>query len=96
MFSLHFMRTMSKTVAPMRCVLSAAHMLIPTARLLRLRLDHQGHLLAVRLSRSSGHSMLDDAALSSVRGMSDLPAPPDSIPWDDSQELPLPVTYRLN
>lgn len=63
---------------------------------LRLRLDHQGHLLAVRLSRSSGHSMLDDAALSSVRGMSDLPAPPDSIPWDASQELPLPVTYRLN
>lgn len=62
---------------------------------LRLRLDRAGQVLAVRLSRSSGHSMLDDAALASVRGLTSLPAPPASLPWDDAQELPLPVTYRL-
>lgn len=63
--------------------------------MLRIRLARDGRLLAVRLSRSSGHSMLDRAALASVQGLGSMPAPPREIPWDDTQELPLPVTYEL-
>ncbi|HJL16533.1 MAG TPA: energy transducer TonB [Sandaracinaceae bacterium LLY-WYZ-13_1] len=62
---------------------------------LRIRLAHDGRLLEVRLSRSSGHDMLDRAALASVERLESMPAPPDSIPWDDDRELPLPVTYQL-
>ncbi len=62
---------------------------------LRMRLDRTGRVLAVRLSRSSGHPTLDEAALASVRGMQTVPAPPAGLPWDETQELPLPVTYQL-
>ena len=59
---------------------------------LRLRLGDDGRLLGVRLSRSSGHGVLDESALADVRGLETLPAPPDSIPWDEGREIPLPVT----
>src|SRR6185503_3628262 len=62
---------------------------------LRVRLARDGTILAVRLSRTSGHDMLDDAAMASVRGLASMPAPPRDIPWDDQRELPLPVTYVL-
>jgi protein TonB len=64
--------------------------------MLRIRLARDGRLLNVRLSRSSGHAMLDRAALASVEQLDSMPAPPDSIPWDDDRELPLPVTYQLD
>lgn len=64
--------------------------------MLRIRLARDGRLLNVRLSRSSGHAMLDRAALASVERLESLPAPPRSIPWDDDRELPLPITYRLD
>ncbi len=62
---------------------------------LRIRLARDGRILAVRLSRSSGHQMLDTAALASVQGLGSMPAPPAQIPWDDDRELPLPVNYVL-
>lgn len=61
--------------------------------LLRVRLARDGRILAVRLSRTSGHDMLDQAALSSVQRLVTMPAPPAEIPWDEGQELPLPVTF---
>jgi protein TonB len=61
--------------------------------MLRVRLARDGRILAVRLSRTSGHAMLDDAALSSVQRLGTMPPPPTEIPWDESQELPLPVTF---
>lgn len=64
--------------------------------LLRVRLARDGRILAVRLSRTSGHPMLDRAALASVQGLGTMPAPPREIPWDEMQELPLPVTYVLH
>lgn len=63
---------------------------------LRLRLGVDGELVSVRLSRSSGHELLDRAALARVQGLRSMPAPPDSIPWDAGLEIPLPVTYRLH
>jgi protein TonB len=63
--------------------------------MLRIRLSRDGRILAVRLSRSSGHDALDRAAVASVEGLGSMPAPPRTIPWDDERELPLPVTYQL-
>ena len=63
--------------------------------MLRIRLAHDGRVLAVRLSRTSGHDSLDRAALSSVERLETMPAPPEGIPWEDERELPLPVTYVL-
>lgn len=63
--------------------------------MLRVRLARDGRILAVRLSQTSGHDMLDQAALASVQGLGSMPAPPREIPWDDARELPLPVTYEL-
>lgn len=62
---------------------------------LRVRLARDGRILGVRLSQSSGHPMLDQAAQASVSGLGSMPAPPAQIPWDDARELPLPVTYVL-
>lgn len=62
---------------------------------LRIRLARDGRLLGVRLSRSSGHAMLDRAALASVERLNTMPPPPAGIPWGDERELPLPVTYLL-
>ncbi|MCZ7683839.1 MAG: energy transducer TonB [Sandaracinaceae bacterium] len=62
---------------------------------LRVRLSRDGRILGVRLSQSSGHPMLDQAAQASVSGLGSMPAPPAQIPWDDARELPLPVTYVL-
>lgn len=61
----------------------------------RMRLSRDGDILGVRLSRSSGHSVLDQAAVASVERIGSVPAPPSSIPWDASQELPLDVRYEI-
>lgn len=62
---------------------------------LRLRLAADGRVLAVRISRSSGHGVLDDAALASVQRITTLPAPPAGVPWDEARELPVPIRFRL-
>ena len=61
----------------------------------RMRLSREGDILGVRLSRSSGHDVLDQAAVASVERIGSVPAPPASIPWDASQELPLDVRYEI-
>lgn len=63
---------------------------------LRIRLARDGRVLGVRLARSSGHSLLDRAALAAVEGLGSMPAPPREIPWDDRFEFPLPVTFQLH
>lgn len=62
---------------------------------LRLRLAQDGRILGVRVSRTSGHGVLDDAALASVRDVGALPAPPEGVPWDEQRELPVPIRFQL-
>ena len=62
---------------------------------LRLRLGNDGQILSVRLANTSGHDILDRAALAQVTNLRTMPAPPRTIPWDDAMEIPLPVVYRL-
>ncbi len=63
--------------------------------ILRMRLASDGRVLAVRMSRSSGHAVLDEAALASVSGIASLSAPPDGVPWDEARELPVPIRFRI-
>ncbi|MFK7987660.1 MAG: energy transducer TonB, partial [Sandaracinaceae bacterium] len=63
--------------------------------IVRIRLDQDGRVLGARLSRSSGHDVLDEAAVASIAALSTVPAPPSDIPWDPDEELPLPVRYQV-
>lgn len=56
--------------------------------LVLLIIDTQGNVVAARIEQSSGHRILDDAALSAVRSLKSLPA-------DAPQESLLPVRFRL-
>lgn len=51
-------------------------------------IDTAGKVSAARVERSSGHAILDDAALRAVRGLRALPA-------DAPQEAVLPVRFSL-
>lgn len=63
--------------------------------LIALVIDEQGQVHSVRVKRSSGHPVLDEAALSSVRALNGAPAPPGDIHWG-AREISLPIDYRLN
>jgi len=56
--------------------------------LVRVMLDDTGNVVASRIESSSGHALLDDAALRAVRGLRGLP---DNMP----REALLPVRFRL-
>ena len=56
--------------------------------LVMLFLDPAGNVIAARLESSSGHALLDDAAVRAARGLRSLP---DSAP----REALLPVRFRL-
>jgi len=56
--------------------------------LVMLFLDEAGNALAARIERSSGHPLLDDAAVRAARAVRALPA-------DAPQEVLLPVRFRL-
>ena len=56
--------------------------------LVRVILDDTGNVVASRVESSSGHALLDDAALQAVRGLRGLP---DNMP----RETLLPVRFRL-
>ena len=56
--------------------------------LVLLVLDESGHVVAARIEESSGHALLDDAALKAVRRLRTLPA-------DAPAESLLPVRFRL-
>lgn len=56
--------------------------------LVLLLIDPDGNVLAARIEHSSGHKLLDEAALGAVRSLRSLPA-------DAPQESLLPVRFRL-
>ncbi|MCA1970410.1 MAG: TonB family protein [Rhizobium sp.] len=57
----------------------------------RFRIDDGGNVLSVSLSRSSGHSSLDQAVLDMVRRASPVPAPPAGV----SKTITAPVRFNI-
>ena len=56
--------------------------------LILLIIDESGHVVGARVEQSSGHRLLDDAALRAVRSVR-------SLPVDAPRETVLPVRFRL-
>ncbi|WP_244985085.1 energy transducer TonB [Acetobacter persici] len=58
-------------------------------------MDRAGHVLSVRLSKSSGHPLLDAEALALPKRAQPLPAPPESVPGEPIT-LTVPVEFDIH
>ena len=85
-------RTLSQAVREHLKKLDAAGQFYPVEAIARglegdvqvlLVLDESGKVVAARVEQSSGHALLDDAALKAVRSLSSIPAdsPRDTLLW---------------
>lgn len=61
---------------------------------LQLEIDGRGTLRKVRVHRSSGHQVLDEAALRDTQRHGTLPPPPSELKWQ-RREVILPIQFRL-
>lgn len=59
-----------------------------------VRIDGEGRILAVRVLRSSGHGVLDRAAVASIERIGRFNAPPAEVPWGD-RPIEIPLQYTL-
>jgi protein TonB len=62
--------------------------------ILKLTIDEDGTLLSVEVEQSSGHGVLDRAAMEALRELEALPRPPRALGWKRKQ-LRVPVRYNL-
>ena len=60
---------------------------------LALRIGNDGHVLAIRVASSSGHGILDDAALDAAREIARVPAPPLVASLTSTDEVRVGVVY---
>lgn len=59
----------------------------------KLELNPDGHARAIRIRKSSGHSMLDDAALEAVQKALPMKPPPEA--GNHPLELDIPISFAL-
>jgi protein TonB len=62
---------------------------------LALRIGDDGRLLAVRVATTSGHSLLDDAAIAAAREIDRMPAPPLVAALGATDEVRVGVVYLV-
>lgn len=62
---------------------------------IEVTIDGDGEILAVELHESSGHEILDEAALDIMRSIDKLPAPPEALAWS-KKRLHVPIPYGLD
>lgn len=72
---------------------SAVRMKLEGKLRLGITIGSDGRVIEVRVLSSSGHSVLDEAATSSVMALH-IPAPPDELGWRE-REIALPIRYAL-
>jgi len=63
--------------------------------LLEVIIDANGRIKKAIVVKSSGHSILDAAAVEAITDVDDLPAPPSSLGWKD-RSMRVPFVYRLS
>ncbi len=61
---------------------------------LKVTIDGTGNIVDVIVATSSGHNVLDQAAIKSVRAVGKLPAPPSQLGWK-RKSIVVPFKYRL-
>ncbi|PIE18908.1 MAG: hypothetical protein CSA66_03530 [Proteobacteria bacterium] len=57
-------------------------------------IDGGGRVVSIALVRSSGHTVLDKAAVAAVSRVERVPPPPTALAWG-SREVQVPFTFRL-
>ena len=62
--------------------------------LIEIVVDREGKVLSTRVARSSGHEILDKAALASISKLRTVPAPPDGLAWT-RRAIRVPLRYSL-
>lgn len=60
----------------------------------RITIDARGKVLSATIRKSSGHKVLDDGALETVRRMGSLPKPPGELGWT-TRALDIPIKYSV-
>lgn len=61
--------------------------------IVRILIDARGRVLSVELATSSGHAVLDNAALEAARSVKHVPAAPDSLRWGE-RHIKVPFKFR--
>jgi protein TonB len=61
---------------------------------LALTIDRSGKILNAWVHKSSGIDLLDNAALKSIRRLTQVPAPPSGLPWENKTVL-IPMVFDL-
>ena len=93
-----WIRSVNRTIGPPTYTRTLQRALLEGTTLVALRVDPMGRVRNVRVRRSSGEPLLDEAALAHVADHNRVPAPIADIGWDrlwERQELTIPVSYRL-
>ena len=62
--------------------------------LLEIIVDEDGNVIRYRVARSSGHEILDQAALASIADVRNVPPPPDGLAWS-RRAIRVPFRYTL-
>lgn len=62
--------------------------------MIEITVSRAGEVLSVKIRESSGHEMLDQNALATVRELGQLPPPPRELSWAQKTFV-LPVRYKL-
>ncbi|MFW6050747.1 MAG: energy transducer TonB family protein [Myxococcota bacterium] len=57
--------------------------------------DAEGRITRVTLEKSSGHGLLDEAAVAAITRLGKVPAPPRALHWRGQRPIEMPVAYRL-
>ena len=73
---------------------AAARRRIEGVVMVELVIEADGEVVGCRMTRSSGHDVLDEAALEAVRKVGDVPKPPDALRWT-RRALLVPLSYEL-
>lgn len=63
--------------------------------LVSITLDASGKIIAVKLARSSGHEILDKAALDAARSVGSLPPAPDALGWGQ-RSVKIPFRFKAS
>jgi protein TonB len=74
--------------------LSAKRRGIEGTVILEVWVDAAGAILRAKVGKSSGHEVLDEAALAAVREVARVPPPPMELGWTE-RSITVPFRYRL-
>lgn len=63
--------------------------------LVKITVDSTGRILTVKVYESSGHEVLDNSTLDTIRDLERFPMPPQGLTWN-KKTFVLPVSYKLS